>query len=153
MKLNLRTSGWNWAGLVLMLATLGVLWVSGVVIELGEEDLAPSLTSSTHTWVAAHGIAAWLMTLLGGRYAWTHVALCWRRPATGTHRHTGWATLIVWMVLAASGLWLMYGPADGHDHTSVLHWWLGLFIPALLMLHLISRRAPVQLTRASHPKT
>ena len=153
MKLNLRTSGWSFTGLVLLLVALGVLWLSGIVIALGEEEFVSSLRSSMHAWVALHGIAAWVMTLIGGRYAWGHIALCWRRPSTGAHRNTGWFTLIVLIFLAGSGLWLMYGPADGHESTSSLHWWLGLFIPGLLMLHLISRRTSIHLTRAWRQKT
>ena len=153
MKLNLRTSGWNLMGLVWLIGALTVLWVSGVLLELSEESIVPSLSSWTHTCVALHGIAAWVMALIGGRYAWSHVALCWHRPACGTHRNSGWVTLILLIALGVSGILLMYGLAEWRERTSALHWGLGLPIPLLLMAHIISRQSSAELTPASRRKT
>mgnify|MGYP006270186509 CR=1 FL=1 len=145
MKLQWRATGWNAAGLTALISCLALLWLSGLLLELTEHDEAPDWLQEKGAWTHAlgvlHGLSAWAITLVGGRYVWAHATLCLNRPSTFIHRCSGWVSLATLLTLAFSGLLLMYGQADWHNDISALHFGLGLFLPMALLVHVCKRFA------------
>lgn len=131
-------NGWSGAALAWTAALVLLLWASGVILYLWPAEalfqLGPAQVLLRRTAVVAHGAGVWLLLVLAGRWVWPHAALVWRRRADFTW-FLGVAMAALLLAVAITGLLLLYGPADGHDGASALHWWMALGLPLLLAVH------------------
>jgi hypothetical protein len=88
-----------------------------------------------------HGVLAWAACVLVGRWVWPHVSLMWtRRGGRGQAWWLGLVTLLVGLLMAGTGLGLLYGPADWREDSLALHWWMGLGWPLLCLVHGLRQR-------------
>lgn len=141
-----RHAGWPRGGIALSAALILALWLTGLLLDAWPAEQAPLLapwqSQMRHAAVVVHGIGAWAFCLFAGRWAWPHAALVWRRAADATWL-LGLAAAGLALLVAASGLLLLYGPGDARDAAVLLHWWTAVGWPALLLLHarkLLARR-------------
>lgn len=134
----LRRSGWSTAALAWTATLIVLLWGSGVVLYVWPAEalmqLGPVQTLLRRSALIAHGSGVWVLCVLMGRWAWPHALLVWQRRPDATWT-LGMVMLTVLAVVAGTGLFLLYGPADGHDTASALHWWMALGLPLLLAVH------------------
>lgn len=116
-----------------LLLLSGVAWLlasdvfdaDGPLGNFGQSPFAP--------WaLRVHGIAAYAALVLTGTVLPVHIRLAWllRR-----NRVTGSVLAFVIAALAATGLWLYYGPVAGRASVSLSHWIVGLALPAWLIFH------------------
>lgn len=96
----------------------------------------------THWWLAAHGLFAfaslWLFGLLWGQ----HIVGAWK---TGRHRITGSLLFAVLIVLIVTGYLLYYAGGDETQTiVAILHWVIGLAVPAPFLLHRLYRQVPLR---------
>ncbi|MGZ5179437.1 MAG: hypothetical protein ACXWC2_03105 [Ramlibacter sp.] len=142
-----RHAGWPRRGIVLSAALVLALWLTGLLLEAWPAEQTPLMqpwqAQLRHAAVVLHGVGAWIFCLFAGRWAWPHAALVWRRAPDATWL-LGLVAAALALLVAASGLLLLYGPGDAHDASAVAHWWTALGWPVLLALHargLFARRA------------
>jgi hypothetical protein len=143
---------WSRLGIWLLLASILLLWASGVAVRQIPEDVlfaGPLWLARTrlaaHT---AHGLAAWGAILLAGRWVWPHVTQSrrlWRR------RPSGPLLLATGAALAVSGMALGYTPLAWHEALVGMHWWLGFVWPAALLLHAVKRIGLLMRKRRAAP--
>ena len=133
-----RRSGWSTAALAWTVTLVLLLWGSGVVLHAWPAEalmqLGPAQMALRRAAVVAHGTGVWALCLFAGRWAWPHALLVWqRRPDVTWTLGMLMATMLA--VIAATGLFLLYGPANGHEGASALHWWMAVGLPLLLAAH------------------
>lgn len=135
--------GWTHAGLRWGVALLLVLWTTGFLLELWPAaaafELDPLKAGLRHASATVHGTASWFAWLAAGRWTWPHVAQVWR-ARSGGRWWLGIAAIALTCSIAATGLGLLYGPADWHDAVAQAHWWIAVGWPMLVLLHALPRR-------------
>jgi len=146
VKLSPRHQGWIYATFAVLFAT-GLLWLVAkrwlaVNGEFGEmtSPLAPLA-------MQVHGAAAMVFLVLLGTLLQGHVRQAWNARRS---RVTGGGMLAGVALLVASGYGLYYlGGEETRAAVSVLHWAVGLGLPAWLVWHVrastrvrVIRRAP-----------
>ena len=137
-------AGWSRAGWYCCAAVTLLLWLSGWALHQIEPERLMELPAwqigLRHAAQVLHGVLAWAFCLLAGRWVWPHLGLVWRRY---TQRWAGWLGLVSLgrlLLLALSGLGLLYGLADWRDALIPWHWYVGLGWPLLLGMHVGARR-------------
>jgi hypothetical protein len=111
----------------------GSLWVSGVVWLLAVEG-SPVRNLS----MKIHGAAAMAFLMVFGSLLLQHVPHGW---AQNRQRPSGGWVSALCGVLTVTGWMLYYIANESVRHaTSLIHWTIGLLIPALLILHVILGR-------------
>ncbi len=115
------------------------LWITGWLLHHEDADAIVELTPTQMQWRhgahVVHGVCAWLLFVLAGRWVWPHIALMFG------HRSRRWAWIAgllvaaVGAVTASTALGLLYGAASWRDPLSALHWAAGLVWPALFVAH------------------
>lgn len=146
-----RHAGWSRRALVACGLLLLALIATGVLLEAWPAEqvaeLEPWQMQVRRAATVVHGAGAWLFCLFAGRWIWPHALMVWRRS-----RHRAWwlgiANAALVIAVCATGLLLLYGPANLHDDAGALHWWLALGWPVLLLLH--ARRLFERLPRFGH---
>jgi hypothetical protein len=123
---------------VLAAQVLGFL-ISGIV--LGYSPLAQLESPSQvqmqvrHIATIIHGSMAWLFCVLIGHTLWRHVDLAWKWPNKGMAWYLGTLSLAIVITLSVTGLSLLYGATVLRGASQVIHWWLGLAWPVMLLAH------------------
>lgn len=142
-----RHAGWPRSGIVLSAALVLALWLTGLLLQAwpGEQAalLPPWQAQVRHSALVVHGIGAWVFCLFAGRWIWPHAMLVWRRAVDATWV-LGLAAAGLVLLVAVTGLLLLYGPGDAREVSIAAHWWTALGWPVLLALHarrLFGRRA------------
>ena len=135
-------AGWTSRAIIWLAVAIAILWATGLLLHNGEAgaegamaDLSEAQMRWRHSASVLHGVFAWVLCVVAGRWVWPHIALIWaRRP-----RHWVWiAGLLVAAcggLAALTGLGLLYGAADWRGQLSALHWASGLIWPALCIAH------------------
>lgn len=118
---------------------LGLLWVTGIVM-LGWPstdmlEMSDSETLLRRSAAVVHGVMAWVFCVLCGRGVWPHVQAMFRRQLNRWQWGWGWVNLSVIVLLAVSGLLLLYGSAAVHEIMSSGHFWVGALAPMPYLLH------------------
>lgn len=130
--------GWNRRALAWTAASLLLLWASGVLLYLwpAEEtfQLAPWQANVRRAALVTHGCIVWAACVFAGRWLWPHVLLVWnyRRAATWWMGLVGAGLLVL---IASSGLLLLYGTEATHAPAGAAHWWTAVALPVLLAVH------------------
>ena len=115
-------------------AATAALFATGLAWLLAR-NAAPGLASPL---ISAHGACAIIIAVIAGAIAALHVPAAWRGAR---NRASGLALASLLVVAAATG-WLLYyaGGESLRAAASVLHWVLGIAIPALLAAHVLLGR-------------
>jgi cation transport ATPase len=145
IRLGVRHKQMLHSGLTLLWAS-GALWLVFHYFFQVEGDFGPQPHQLENWWLRLHGLAAMLAFMLLGSLLPNHVKLAWTRRRN--HR-TGLSMLAVWAWLAATGYTLYYFSSDANAAwLPLLHWGVGLTLPALLVVHLKqARRRPARPAR------
>ena len=111
-----------------VLLTTGLAW-------LAARSAAPRLAAPL---MSVHGACAMVIGAVAGAIAALHVPAAWRETR---NRASGMVLATLLIVAAATG-WLLYyaGGESLRAAASVLHWVLGIGIPALLAAHIFLGR-------------
>jgi len=111
----------------------GLLWLVFHYFMARQTAFGPSPHPLEHWWLQLHGLfgfaTLWMLGLLWG----VHIVGGWK---TGRRRVTGSLLFVILAELTITGYLLYYPPSD--DAVSViaiLHWGVGLAIPALFLMH------------------
>ena len=152
IRLGARHKKMLYTGLALLWAS-GALWLLFHYFFQAEGDFGPEPHGLESWWLRLHGLAAMLALMLLGSLLPNHVKLAWTRRK---NRRTGLPMLAVWGWLAATGYALYYFSSDANAAwLPLLHWGVGLTLPALLVVHLkqvrrrSTRSAPQPITAPS----
>ncbi|NML46718.1 hypothetical protein HHL11_23445 [Ramlibacter sp. G-1-2-2] len=133
-----RRTGWSGTALAWTATLLALLWASGLLLYLWPAEalmeLAPAQVLLRRVALLVHGTGVWLLCMFAGRWIWPHAQIVWRRKRTGTWV-LGIAMASMLLAVAATGMLLLYGPADSHDGASALHWWVAVGLPLLFAAH------------------
>lgn len=144
IRLGTRHKKMLHSGLILLWAS-GALWLVFHYFLQAEGDFGPQPHSLEIWWLRLHGLAAMLALMLLGSLLPSHVKLAWTRRK---NRHTGLPMLAAWGWLAATGYALYYFSSDANAAwLPLLHWGVGLMLPAMLFIHL--KQARKRSTRSS----
>jgi hypothetical protein len=122
-------------------AVLLTLWVSGAAW-LWLQYWAPPAGFEGHPaqplWMKLHGLAAMVFLLLLGALLPTHVKPGWAKKK---QRLSGTLLLALLGILIASGWGLYYlSEEQGRQAVSLMHWVLGLGMPAFSIYHFVRRK-------------
>lgn len=143
MNAHLRRTGWSRAAIAWTAALVVLLWGSGVLLHVWPADASFDLGATQMAWrrtaLVAHGAGAWMFCLFAGRWIWPHAALVWRRRASWTWVG-GIGMALVLLLVAVTGLLLLYGAAEIHPAAAAVHWWVAVGVPVLLLAHAFVRR-------------
>ena len=123
----------------------GVLWLLYHYFLQSEGDFGPKPHMLEIWWLRLHGLAAMLALAVVGSLATNHMRLAMslkKNLASGL----GMLALVIW--LTATGYALYYFPGDENAWLPLLHWFAGLVLPALLMIHILAGRARMPRVRA-----
>jgi hypothetical protein len=135
---HVRRSGWSTAALGWTATLVLLLWGSGLLLYLWPAEalmeLSPAQVLLRRLALVAHGAGVWLLLVFAGRWVWPHALLVWRRRPNTTWM-LGIVMTVLLLIVAGTGLLLLYGPADSHDGASALHWWMALGLPLLFAVH------------------
>ncbi len=135
---HVRRSGWSTAALAWTATLVVLLWGSGLMLYLWPAEaliqIGPAQVVLRRAALVAHGASVWLLLLFAGRWIWPHALLVWR-PRPNVTRMLGVVVAVLLLLVAATGLLLLYGPAGSHDGASAIHWWMALVLPLLLVVH------------------
>ncbi|MBA2674914.1 hypothetical protein [Ramlibacter sp.] len=139
LKDHHRHTGWSAVGLAWLATVAAGLWLSGTVLFGWRPDEAlesgVALMAARHWIIVLHGALAWLACLLAGRWVWPHVPQVWRRRGLMRAWVLGIATLVTGLLIAFSGLALLYAPASVRDASWRVHAWVGIAWLPLVALH------------------
>ncbi len=135
---RLRHAGWSRAGAAWVAAAVLLLWFSGVALYAwpaeGTFELAPWQLWLRRSALVVHGCTVWLLLVVAGRWVGAHLGAVWHR-----HRNTTWVlgvtSGVLLLVVASTGLLLLYGPEAVRTAASAVHWWTAVLVPLLLAMH------------------
>lgn len=137
------------SGLILLWAS-GALWLLFHYFLQVDGDFGPQPHGLEIWWLRLHGLAAMLALMLLGSLLPSHVKLAWTRRK---NRRTGLPMLAAWGWLAATGYALYYFSSDANAAwLPLLHWCVGLMLPAVLFAHLKQARKRTN-RPVTHPLT
>lgn len=115
------------------------LWLSGVAwlvlhsFAQQQGDFGATPHPAEHWSLVAHGLFAFAALWTFGLLWSGHIAGAWK---SGRHRLTGSIAFAVMSILIVSGYLLYYGGSDEmRPVTSLVHWLIGLLLPAAYLLH------------------
>lgn len=140
-----RRVAWSSAGVLALLLTTGLLWIScGLLVDVTD------FTSPVHRWrhrtLIAHGVAAYAFLWLAGLLLAWHQGPGWPNRL---RRRTGAPLAALLLALACSGLGLYYPPSEElGDSLSLFHQIVGGAIAPLLLGHLVCRQSRRAITRS-----
>jgi hypothetical protein len=131
--------GWTGVTFVGLSLVLGLLWVTGFVMlgwsSIDMLEISDSEALLRRSATVAHGVMAWVFCVLCGRGVWPHVQAMSHRHMNRWQSGWGWVNLSVVVLLAVSGLLLLYGSAAVHEFISPGHFWVGALAPMSYVLH------------------
>ena len=120
--------------------------ISGVLYLLAHEfEIAP-LALKNHSLLIAHGITAYLFTLLFGALIPVHIKSGWK---TKRNRISGSLMITAMALLLVSGLILYYG-VDTRQAALWVHWVVGCGLVLLFPAHYLLGRHASHLARQQH---
>lgn len=127
-----------WQRWTLIIVT-GLLWVSGAAwlylkfFAQVPGDLGPGANPAQPLWMRIHGAAAMGFLMAFGALLLRHVPMGWK---DGRERRIGGLLTAVCAVLIITG-WGLYYLVDQRlrSATSLLHWAVGLLLPAIIAIH------------------
>lgn len=140
VTLNRHHRRWLYASVVL-LAGSGVLWLVMHYFAHAPGEFGEGRHPLEALAVKLHGAAAmWFLVMLGTMLP-AHVVKAW---ALRKNLATGLALLAVNATLIATGYCLYYVSSErAHPWISAVHWGVGVVLPLLLLVHLLTRRSRV----------
>lgn len=148
MKRSKHMSGWSRATWRWMVATVVLMWASGVLLYLWPAESVMDMTDwqvrLRHASVVSHGVLTWLLCVLCGRGLWPHVRVVWQRREQRAHWIWGLISFVCLSFVTGAGVLLLYGSSSLHETVSGLHWWVGVALPLLMLAHVWRRFIPVQ---------
>jgi len=142
-----QRAGWMGLAFAWLSLVMLILWATGWVMfllpvsELLDMTVVESMMRRLST--VTHGVGAWLLCVLCGRGVWPHVLLMWRQRHDGCQWSWGVLNLCVIVVLALSGLMLLYGSPQLHERLALVHWGLGMVAPLPWVIHAWRRWFPL----------
>lgn len=129
-----------------LLTLSGVLWLWFHHFVRLPGEFGPQIHPLEPWWLKVHGVSAAAFLVAFGSVLPLHVRSAWRNRR---NRVSGTIFLSVTVLLASSGLGLYYAGGEGaRDLISVLHWSVGLAMPALAVWHVWRGRTWMQGQRA-----
>ncbi|OYW65218.1 MAG: hypothetical protein B7Y26_04685 [Hydrogenophilales bacterium 16-64-46] len=138
-------------------ATFALLWASGALWLLFhyffgvEGDFGPEPHPLEKWWLRLHGLAAMLALVALGSLLTNHVRLAWQR---NKNRNSGLPMLALTVWLATTGYALYYFSSDANAAwLPLLHWTVGLTLPAALAIHILAGRQRAPRVRAHMPQS
>ena len=132
-------AGLSWVILILWVTGLGMFLLP--VSELLDMTVVESMTR--RLCAVTHGVGTWVLCVLCGRGVWPHVLLMWRQRHDRRQWSWGVLNLCVIVVLALSGLMLLYGSPQLHERLALVHWGLGMVAPLPWVIHAWRRWFPL----------
>ena len=159
VTLSPRHQGWIYATLAVLFAT-GALWLVAKRWLATPGEFGETTSPLAPLAMQAHGAAAMVFLVLLGTLLQGHVRQAWNARRS---RVTGGGMLAGVALLVASGYGLYYlGGEETRAAVSLLHWVVGLVLPAWLVWHVRAakrarvlrpaRRARREPARAAEPK-
>lgn len=123
---------WVYASTAALVVT-GLVWL---VLDVTRGDLSPS---RLQVWaLRVHGVSAAATGVAYGSLIATHIRIGW---ALQRNRILGAGTGAVSIALIATGCGLYYAPSEqSRAVVSLVHWVLGIAMPALLAVHIYRGR-------------
>ena len=150
MKLPSAYRGW-------LYGTSSALFVSGVVwailhrVSLAHQDMTRNWSAALEPWMLKlHGAAAMIFLVVIGALLPIHIL---KRMATRKNLVSGLVLLGLIGLLTITGYGLYYiGNDTARSFTSLLHLWVGVLAPGILLWHLLYqyRRKKVSRSRLPH---
>lgn len=123
-----------WLGLVLS----GVLWLILHSFVTVKGEFGPEHSPFEAVSLRIHGAAAFAALGFGGMMWGTHMLKAWSQKR---RRWSGGLLLAIFAALVVTGYLLYYaGGDDMRARISLVHWAIGLLIPALYLAHRLMRR-------------
>ncbi len=122
---------WNLYTIFFILSFTGLWWISLHEI-LMSKDLR-----FMHRLITIHGIAALCCSIIFGSIMTQHIRLAWQ---TQRNQWSGGITFLFLLIITITGLGLYYANEEQHDIFKWIHIIIGLFIIALLPIHIILGR-------------
>ena len=158
VKLSPRHQGWIYASFALLFAT-GVVWLVAKRWLVSAGEFGETTSPLAPLAMQVHGAVAMVFLVLIGTLLQGHVRQAWNARRS---RVTGGGMLAGVALLVASGYGLYYlGGEETRAAVSLVHWAVGLVLPAWLVLHVraskrarVIRRAPTarrDAARAAEP--
>lgn len=116
---------------VVLLVASGIGWL--LTAWRADPEAMSAAARALSVWcLRVHGIAAYAALVIVGGLLPMHARSAWQRRR---NRWSGALLSTLLLLLAATGLWLYYGPEAGRDLVSAWHWVVGLVLPVWLLLH------------------
>jgi hypothetical protein len=126
----------------------GGLWLLFHYFLVTQGEFGPTENPLTAWWLRLHGAFAFATLWMFGVLWATHITVAWPRQR---RRRSGAALAAVLIVLVVSGYLLYYvGDDKVRPFLSVLHWSIGLAVPAFLVFHRLRSRKRSMSTTAQH---
>ncbi len=129
---------------ITLYALSALLWVSGALwlylkyFSQGQGEFGTETHPAQPMWLKIHGAAAMGFLMIFGSLLIHHVPPGWRQKS---QRPSGAILLTTCALLILTGWGLYYLGDEGlRDWTSVIHWGLGVFFPALIVIHVVFAR-------------
>lgn len=121
-------------GSLAVLVGSGIVWLGAAwpLVAESADALSKSARGVALWALRLHGVAAYVTLVVAGSVLPVHIRLGWSRHR---NRASGSVMATLFVVLAASGLWLYYGGEAGRRGVSLAHWILGLALPIWLLTH------------------
>jgi hypothetical protein len=124
-----------WLGLI----ASGVVWLVLHYFVLVKGEFGPEHSPFEPMSLKVHGGLAFLALWFGGMMWGTHMLKGWSQKR---RRWSGLALLTVFLVLIVTGYLLYYaGDEDLRAKISLVHWIIGMGIPAAYLFHRLSKKA------------
>lgn len=143
MKRSKLMSGWSHLTWRWMVATVLLMWASGLLLYLWPADALMEMSDLQvllrRASLVVHGVLTWLLCVLCGRGLWPHVRIMWQRRDQRMHWLWGVFGFVGLSLVAGAGLLLLYGSSNLRDTVSQVHWWGGVGLPLLLLAHVWRR--------------
>ena len=131
----------GWVGLAFggLTAVMLLMWATGLVMfalpVADLMDMSEQASMARRLSGVTHGVAAWCVCVLCGRGVWPHVQWIWRQRVERYQWAWGVLNLGALVLLALSGLALLYGSSELHEALSPVHVWIGVVAPIPWVIH------------------
>ncbi|MBC7414298.1 MAG: DUF4405 domain-containing protein [Herminiimonas sp.] len=136
-----------WYGVVALLVATGLAWLAAHYFLRPVSEFGAVIHPLEPWSMKLHGAAAMVSLWLAGSLLHVHIR---RALAVGRNLLAGWL-MIAWLgALALTGYGLYYvAGEDSRPWWSGVHWVLGLLLPLLLLLHVVTGRRSVRRRHAA----
>ena len=133
--------GWHrvavYSTLILLFGS-GLAWVLLHYFGIQQGLLGPVSSPFEYVSLQAHGVLAYAVVFFVGSLLQSHMSRAWRLRR---NRASGLVFACLMLCLTMSGLALYYFVnEDTREWVSLLHWLIGLLLPALLAIHIVLGR-------------